>query len=245
LSYGFIGIAAFDQSSFYEFDDFGDFFYDQYDDLLYVEGGSIDSQAIGMNIFIPLGDFIGSLFDGTITPYIGAGFGVSYNKVADYYVYDEMGFAEVPLDDSGLPFDPEYFDDLSGYYEWDGWLTHFGATTKSTMWNLELGVEVSVNKKTKLDFYVKQSSFGIVKSKGDVEATYEATSILYPDPEEVDEFGEPLCTLDAEDEGYWYNPDTGWCELDLGPSTTYINDAPPEEGRIQNTEMGVRLRVIF
>jgi hypothetical protein len=96
-----------------------------------------------------------------------------------------------------------------------------------------------------------------VASKGDALAEYGSVSIIGTNVdadgyeilydidgnETSDDSGMPDCP-EMWDYGYEYNPDTGWCEMDLGYSEELLRDVP-ETGTISVTEMGIRLRVIF
>jgi hypothetical protein len=165
-------------------DDYGGFFYDCEKDVEIDSGGSITSTNFGLNVFVPMDDLFGSILGGMLRPYIGAGVGIAFNTVSDYTVYDEVGYGEPPYEDdpaviTGLPGED---GENAGFYEYDGLITHFGATTKSMSWNLEVGLEVNIDRKTKIDFYMKRQNLGKVKSRNDGYASYESVMILNPLP---------------------------------------------------------------
>ncbi|MDR0366977.1 MAG: hypothetical protein LBH41_00160 [Rickettsiales bacterium] len=236
------GIYAKSQSdpeSVWELDDYA---FDMTETDPYLEGGAVVSQGIGASIYMPMSDVIGTILDGFVSPYVGVGFGVSYNKISDYATYDEFGYAEAPW--GSLVYD-EDDNPNEGFYEYDGWITHYGASTRSNMFHIEAGVEVKISPKTSLDFYFRQWDMGEIKSHDIIETDYANVSTLFPSEDEIDPVdGMPLCETDAEDEGFWYNEDTGFCEVENDRTISYVTGAG-ESGRIRNQELGVRLRVVF
>ncbi|MDR3126024.1 MAG: hypothetical protein LBT92_00115 [Rickettsiales bacterium] len=280
LSYSSGGMKAGDQVWNYtvwediDYDGTLDFYRENRDDYE-VEGGSISVSAVMVNVYFPLADLLENLIDSdffktTLVPYVGGGFGYSYNRLGDYAVYDPVGPGYAPIWDvqaeSGgegfmnIDYDEETGDDYSGYYSYDGVITHFGATTKSAAWNIEVGVEYNWTPKTKIDLYYRKTNYGRIASKGDALAEYETVTIIGTDVDvdgveilydadgnvtDDDTVGMPDCyAAGAADLGYVYNPDTGWCELEPEVSEELLSGVG-ESGRLSVTEMGIRLRVIF
>ncbi|MBR1544472.1 MAG: hypothetical protein IJ638_00815, partial [Alphaproteobacteria bacterium] len=89
--------------------------------------------------------------------------------------------------------------------------------------------------------YYKISNYVSVKSKDIVYYSYNTVDIL--DAQEDDD-GNLYCSEAAEEEGFEYNEDSGWCEVDAGTSEGYETNAT-EKGKIETTEIGVKLRLIF
>ena len=52
------------------------------------------------------------------------------------------------------------------------------------------------------------------------------------------------CTQEALDDGFIYNADTEWCESESYTKEGYISNGS-EKGKIETTEIGVKLRLIF
>lgn len=258
LSYGEYATAS-NQLCFEDFVN-GEFYYDC-DKELSVEGGGISSYGFNIGGYVSIADFFGGKFlDGLINPYIGGSIGITFNTLNDYTTYDDIGNAEAPLYEDGEPWDidgapatpaecegnPNCMSN-AGYYEYDGTITHYGATTNNISWSIEAGLSFELDSKTLLDVYYKHNNYGKVKSKGEIYYSYGTVEILDPTDEENtgNETGYPdFCTSNAIDSGYVYNQDTGWCELDGDIVEGIIYDAG-ESGTIENNEIGVKLRLIF
>lgn len=232
-----------------EYGDDGDFLFDCADESD-VTGGSIKSNALMLNIQFPVTEMFGDLFDTSfVTPYIGAGIGMSFNTVGDYTVTDEYGNAEIPATADGLAYDETTGDNLAGYYQYDGTITHFGAMTNNIAWSIEAGLTFNLDKKTMLDVYYKKANYGSIKSKDVVYYEYEAVDIVDPtdDATTVDtDEGQitDYCTAQAIKEGFAWNEDTDWCESESYTQNGYTTSAT-EKGKIETTEIGVKLRLIF
>ena len=261
LSYGEYATAQ-NQWCPAEFDEYGNFYYDCEKDLP-VEGGKISSSTFGINMYFPIAELVGGkLLDGLITPYIGGGIGITFNTIDDYTVYDDIGNGEAPITTTGDPYynltegsecsESDYASGASGcdfawgYYDYDGVISHYGATTNNVSWNIEAGLSFDLDSKTIIDVYFKHSNLGKIKSKNEVFSSYYSVDILDPTTEE--ETGtngiSDRCTAEAIDAGFYYNDDTGWCERENGVSEAIVYDAP-EKGTLENNEIGVKLRLIF
>ncbi|MCR5506503.1 MAG: hypothetical protein K6F04_01490 [bacterium] len=237
ISYVNISGLKFDSTSYSENQwcgptDVGDDFYYDCSEENSVSGGGIKSNALMFNVQLSLTDLFGKLFDGMVVPYVGAGVGFAFNTLSDYTVYDEYGTAEIPLSTDGTEVDEEG-NYLTGNYEYDGTITHFGAMTDNIAWSLEAGVSINLDRTTSLDVYYKMANYGSVKSKDIAYYSYGTVDILDP----IDDAG--TCA-----EGFEYNEDTTWCEAEAGTSEGYTTDAT-EKGKIETTEIGVKLRLIF
>jgi hypothetical protein len=216
--------------------EYGAFFYDCSKEIRRDSGGGISSQNFGLSAYFPISDLTGDIIDGMIQPYVGGGLGMAFNTVDSYTVKDDVGYGESPLDTTGaLYVNGEY---SPGMYEYNGIISHFGATTSNVSWNVEVGATVEVSEKAKVDLYYRKSNYGTVKSKSEAFSSYEAVEILDPLPSTT------TCSPEAIALGFQYYPDTGWCENYLGLSDAKISDAA-ESGTIENTEFGVKLRMIF
>ena len=219
--------------------DYDGFFYDCAE-LLPVSGGGISSNALMLNVEVPLTDLIGTIFDGFVTPYIGGGVGISFNTLSDYSVYDEYGDAEIPATTDGNPFDSDG-NFTGGWFDYNGTITHFGATTNNIAWNVRAGLSFNLDKKTFLDLYYQMGNYGKVESHDSIYYSYETVNIVDPIQ---DSSGGWTCTDDALNEGYIYIEESGWCESSPYLTEGTISDAK-EKGTIETTEIGVKLRLIF
>ena len=228
--------------------DFGDDFYFDCAEELPVSGGGISSNALMINVQIPLTEMFGTFFDGLITPYVGGGIGMAFNTLDDYSVYDEFGDANISRPNSngelGYPYEGD--DYLAGWYDYDGTITHFGATTNNRAWSVEAGLTFNIDRKTMFDVYYKMSNFGTVKSRDTIFYSYETVDIL--DPVEKSD-GTLGCTpeaeeIDSEGKKFEYISATGWCEKYNGINEGYLSGFE-EKGKIETTEIGVKLRLLF
>lgn len=230
--------------------DVGDDFYFDCNEELQVSGGGISSNALMLNVQVPLTDMVGTFFDGLITPYVGGGIGMAFNTVDDYSVYDPFGDANIPIANAngelGYPYESDGITYLGGWYDYDGTITHFGATTNSLAWSVEAGLTFNIDRKTMFDVYYKMSNFGTVKSRDTVFYSYGTVDIVDPtdDLNTGSDGHQDYCTTQAIDEGFSYNPETGWCELDNGINEGYVSGFE-EKGKIETTEIGVKLRLLF
>lgn len=238
-----------------EFADDGSFYYDC-SKQLYVDGGKISSFGFNLNMYFTIEDFIGGkILDGLITPYIGGGIGIAFNTIDNYITYDDIGNGEAPLNSSGEPYissngapytEEECLNatdcvDNFGYYDYDGTITHYGATSNNVSWNIEAGLSFALDSKTLIDVYYKHNYYGKVKSKNEVYSSYNSVNILDP----IDDVnGGKTCTENALHAKYTYNESTGWCESEPYSTEATVYNAG-ESGTIENNTMGVKLRLIF
>ncbi|MBD5405685.1 hypothetical protein HDR59_04015 [bacterium] len=247
-----------------EFADDGSFYYDCSKQMP-VEGGNISSSTFGINMYFPIDELIGGkLLDGMITPYIGGGIGITFNTIDDYTVIDDIGNGEAPIVATGDPYwntstntacsASEYESNSNcvenwGYYDYDGEIYHYGATTNNVSWNLEAGLSFDLDSKTIVDVYFKHNNLGKIKSKGEVFSSYSTVDILDPTTElnTGNEYSniEDYCTSEAIDAGFSFNPATGWCESEDAYTTEAIVYDAAEKGTLENNEIGVKLRLIF
>ena len=218
--------------------EYGQFFYDCSKTINAI-GGSISSQNFGLGAYFPLDDLVGGIADGLVSFYVGGALGLAFNTVGDYTIHDGVGYGEAPRDVSGSLYVGGNY--AAGFYEYDGIINHFGATTMNMSYQIELGATIEVSKKTKLDLYYRKSNYGKVGSKDEAFASYESVEILDPIPNGAGGF---TCTPEAIAEGFGYFDETGWCELYTGLSDARLNGVA-ETGTIENTELGVKLRMIF
>jgi hypothetical protein len=232
LSYGPV-MTALNQTDLGGSDGYGNF--GAATERLPVSGGGISSQSIGVNVYLPMDDMFGLFLDGLARPYIGGGIGMAFNTLEDYKVTDEYGYGYTPLDTSGQP-QTEAGDELYGMYEYGGTVTHFGSTTNSMSWNIEAGLEMRLDKKTKIDVYYKKQSFGTVQSKDYIVSSY--SSMLIVDPVWDGTAWTCAENFDLVDDGAWCGYDMG------GPADTTVSGLA-EKGKIENSELGVRLRMMF
>jgi hypothetical protein len=201
---------------------------------LAVNGGGISSQNVGINLYLPMEEMLGDFLDGLAKPYLGGGIGMAFNTLDDYSVYDEYGYGSTPRDTSGQAYDADG-KELFGLYEYDGTMTHFGTTTTTMSWNVEAGLEMQLDKKTKIDLYYKKQSFGAIKSKDYAVASYKTMLILDP----VWDGTGWGCAVDG-----FQVIEGPWCGFELGNAETVVSGVT-EKGTIENTELGVRLRMMF
>ena len=168
---------------------------------------------------------------------------MAFNTLDDYSVYDEFGDANISIPNSngelGYPYEGENY--LGGWYDYDGTITHFGATTNNLAWSVEAGLTFNIDRKTMFDVYYKMSNFGTVKSRDTIFYSYGTIDIVDPIENSDGTLG---CTAEATEEYFEYNPETGWCELDNGISEGYLSGFE-EKGKIETTEIGVKLRLLF
>ena len=97
------------------------------------------------------------------------------------------------------------------------------------------------------DVYYKINNNGTVESKDMIYYTYDMIDIVDATTStntSTDGTVEDFCTTEALDAGYTYNDNTGWCELYEGTAEGYTTGYK-EKGKIQNEEMGVKLRLLF
>lgn len=251
LNYGDYATAE-NQTCPDEFDENGDFYYDCTKKLS-VDGGKMTSNTFGINVYFPIEElFGGKLFDGLISPYIGGGIGITFNTVDDYTAYDSFGYAIAPATTDGQPYydtdtneactpsSDNYYTCVpaNGTYDYDGIISHYGATTNNISWNLEAGLTFDIDSKTMLDIYFKHNNLGKIKSSGEIFSSYYTVDILDATEDEN------RCSDEAITQGYAYNEDTGWCATESIEKEEILYGAT-EKGTLENNEIGVKLRLIF
>ncbi len=214
-----------------------------------VEGGKINSSSLLLNLNIPFNDILkGTWFDGLFTPYITGGLGLAFNQIGNYTVFDEFGTGELPKTDNGIPTS-NTGENLAGFYTADGKIQHFGASSYGLSYNVGAGFSFSIDKTTMLDLYYKIREHGTIKSKSKVYYSYDEFDIVDAtqnlntgifEGQQVRDY----CTPQAIAEGYEFNEETGWCEREAGTNEGY-KDGMQETGNISNTEIGIKLKLIF
>ncbi len=125
-----------------------------------VTGGSISANATLLNVYYNIDSFTGFILGGNLKPYIGAGVGISLNTISDYVIYDGMFYPEIP---EGYPSVPGELTAISDIYAY-----HSGGTTEQLAYMLEAGLTTELQGGLKMDFFVKYSGFGKVKSSGSI-----------------------------------------------------------------------------
>ncbi len=225
-----------------------DEFINDCDDENDVSGGDIKSSSLTLNYYMPFSDLVqGTLMEGIAYPYLTAGIGMAFNSISDYEVFDEYANGEEPKDNSGEPFNGN--ESLSGKYDKDGTISHFGAMTSGLAYTFGGGFTFTIDKKTMLDLYAKYSKYGVVASKDKVYYSYDQIDILAPTSTKNEGVYngiryEDYCTSNAINEGFEYNEETKWCERKSGKNEGFEENAA-EVGDITNAEFGVKLRLVF
>ena len=124
-----------------------------------VDGGAITANATMLNVYYNIDSYTGYLAGGSLRPYVGAGVGLSVNTLADYVVYDATFYSEK---------EPAYAvaGELTGIS--DIYAYHNGGTTEQLAFMLEGGVSTELEGGIKLDFFVRYSNLGRVKTSGSI-----------------------------------------------------------------------------
>lgn len=127
-----------------------------------VSGGAITASATMLNVYYNVDSYTGYMVGGNLRPYIGAGIGMSLNTIADYVVYDGGFYDETGgLGPSSVPAgDLTAVSDIYAY--------HNGGTMEQLAFMLEGGVTTDMNEGLKLDFFVRYSNLGKVKTSGSI-----------------------------------------------------------------------------
>lgn len=127
-----------------------------------VSGGAITASATMLNVYYNVDSFTGYMVGGNLRPYIGAGIGMSLNTIADYVVFDGGFYDETGgLGPSSVPAgDLTAVSDIYAY--------HNGGTMEQLAFMLEGGVTTDMNDGLKLDFFVRYSNLGKVKTSGSI-----------------------------------------------------------------------------
>ena len=177
-----------------------------------VDGGAITANATMLNIYYNIDSYTGYLAGGSLRPYVGLGAGISLNTIADYVVSDNNYYYE--LTDAQLPTVPD--GTLSGVSDIIAY--HNGGTTEQLAFMLEGGVTSDLSGGLKIDFFVRYSNLGRVKTSG---------SIVMSQTEWLKDSSSATLESQAQyDSVYHY---TNWYE----------------SGRLSMIDIGARLRLQF
>ncbi len=124
-----------------------------------VDGGAITANATMLNVYYNIDAYTGYLAGGSLRPYVGAGVGLSVNTLADYVVYDNTFYSEK---------DPAYATagELTGIS--DIYAYHNGGTSEQLAFMLEGGITTELDGGIKMDFFVRYSNLGKVKTSGSI-----------------------------------------------------------------------------
>lgn len=124
-----------------------------------VDGGAVTANATMLNVYYNIDSFTGYLAGGSLRPYIGAGVGISLNTIADYVVYDNTFYSIM---------DPRfaYAGQLTGIS--DIYAYHNGGTNEQFAFMLEGGLTTELEGGIKMDFFVRYSNLGKVKTSGSI-----------------------------------------------------------------------------
>lgn len=124
-----------------------------------VEGGAITSNATMLNLYYNIDAYTGYLAGGMLRPYVGVGLGISLNTIADYVVYDGTFYSEMEPSVAG-PGDLTGISDVYAY--------HNGGTTEQLAFAFEGGLTTELDGGMKLDFFVRYTNLGQVKTSGSI-----------------------------------------------------------------------------
>ena len=126
-----------------------------------VSGGAITSNSTMLNVYYNIDSFTGYVAGGSLRPYVGAGVGIALNTIADYIVFDDTFYDEANGDPGTIePGGLTAISDVYGY--------HNGGTTEQLAFALEGGVTTAMSDGLKLDFFVRYSHLGKVKTSGSI-----------------------------------------------------------------------------
>jgi hypothetical protein len=124
-----------------------------------VTGGAITANATMLNVYYNVDSYTGYLAGGSLRPYIGAGVGISFNTIADYVVFDNTFYSEMLPEVAGA-------GDLTGIS--DIYAYHNGGTSEQLAYMLEGGITTELDGGIRLDFFVRYSGLGKVKTSGSI-----------------------------------------------------------------------------
>lgn len=172
-----------------------------------VDGGAITSNATMLNLYYNIDAYTGYLAGGMLRPYVGVGVGIALNTIADYVVYDGTFYSEMEPSVAG-PGDITGISDVYAY--------HNGGTTEQLAFMFEGGLTTELDGGIKIDFFVRYSNLGKVKTSGSIVLSQtqwlgDGAGGEYPNP---------------YDSVYHY---TNWYE----------------SGRLSTIDLGLRLRLQF
>jgi hypothetical protein len=122
-------------------------------------GGAITANTTMLNVYYNVDSYTGYMDGGSLRPYIGAGVGISFNTISDYVVADKQFYSIM---------DPAVASatDLTGIS--DIFAYHSGGTTEQLAYMLEGGITTELDGGMKLDFFVRYSGLGKVKTSGSI-----------------------------------------------------------------------------
>lgn len=122
-------------------------------------GGAITSNATMLNLYYNVDSYTGYLAGGAMRPYIGVGVGIALNTISDYVILDSTFYSEK---------DPATASagELTGIS--DIYAYHNGGTAENLAYMLEGGVTTELDGGIKLDFFVRYSGMGNVKTSGSI-----------------------------------------------------------------------------
>ncbi|HNY25580.1 MAG TPA: hypothetical protein PKJ33_03500 [Alphaproteobacteria bacterium] len=124
-----------------------------------VTGGAITSNATMLNLYYNIDSYTGYLAGGAMRPYIGIGAGIALNTIADYVVLDSTFYSEKDPASASA-------GELTGIS--DIYAYHNGGTSENLAYMLEGGVTTELDGGMKLDFFVRYSGMGKVRSSGSI-----------------------------------------------------------------------------
>jgi len=175
-----------------------------------VSGGAITSNTTMLNVYYNIDSFTGNVMGGSLRPYVGAGVGMSLNTIADYVVFDDTFYDETG--DKGPGSVPAGgLTAISDVYAY-----HNGGTMEQLAFKLEGGVTTSMNEGLKLDFFIRYTNLGKVKTSG---------SIIVSQTE-------------------WLSDGAG-SEYEAPYDSVFHYTNWTESGRLSSLDLGVRLRLEF
>ncbi len=124
-----------------------------------VTGGAITASSTMLNVYYNIDSYTGLLMGGAMRPYIGAGLGLGLNTIADYVVYDATFYSE--NDPALVPAGT--LTGISDIYSY-----HNGGTTELISYMLEGGVSTELEGGMMVDFFVRYTGLGSVKTSGSI-----------------------------------------------------------------------------
>lgn len=124
-----------------------------------VDGGAITSNATMLNMYYNIDAYTGYIAGGALRPYVGVGVGISLNTISDYVVYDNTFYSEMEPGAAGA-------GDLTGIS--DVYAYHNGGTSEQLAFMFEGGVTTELDGGIKLDFFVRYTNLGKVRTSGSI-----------------------------------------------------------------------------
>ena len=124
-----------------------------------VDGGAITANATMLNLYYNIDAYTGYMAGGMLRPYVGVGVGISLNTIADYVIYDDTFYSEMEPSMAG-PGDLTGISDVYAY--------HNGGTAEQLAFMFEGGLTTEMDGGIKIDFFVRYTNLGKVKSSGSI-----------------------------------------------------------------------------